>query len=227
MAVGLGCRGATATGRPCGSSLRGTSQAALRIFGHRQKLRPGAAFQSSGRRGDARLGSGDATMAMKTMDDLFLMTLKDIYYAERQLLKALPKMARAAQNDELKQAFKDHKEQTEGQVERLQQVFQILGKRAQGVTCEAIQGLIQEAEELLEEAPEPSAVRDAGLIASGQAVEHYEMARYGTLLAWAEAQKKPDIAELLKATLEEEKATDKLLTQMAVKTIHREALKAA
>ncbi|NKE45406.1 ferritin-like domain-containing protein [Roseomonas frigidaquae] len=166
-------------------------------------------------------------MAMKTMDDLFLLTLKDIYYAERQLLKALPKMARAAQNDELKQAFKDHKDQTEGQVERLQQVFQILGKRAQGQTCEAIQGLIQEAEELLEEAPEPSAVRDAGLIASGQAVEHYEMARYGTLLAWAEAQKQTDIAELLKATLDEEKAADKLLTQMAVKTIHKEALKAA
>ncbi|MGX9966289.1 YciE/YciF ferroxidase family protein [Roseomonas sp. F4] len=165
--------------------------------------------------------------AMKTMDDLFLLTLKDIYYAERQILKALPKMARAAQNDMLKQAFLQHREETEGQVERLQEVFQILGKRAQGKTCEAIQGLIQECEELLEEATEPSAVRDAGLIACGQAVEHYEMARYGTLIAWAEAQGKADIVALLKATLDQEKAADKLLTQMAVKTIHKEALKAA
>jgi ferritin-like metal-binding protein YciE len=164
---------------------------------------------------------------MKTMDDLFLLTLKDIYYAERQILKALPKMARAAQNETLKQAFLDHRDETEGQVERLQEVFQILGKRAQGKTCEAIQGLIQECEELLEEATEPSAVRDAGLIACGQAVEHYEMARYGTLMAWAEAQKKADIVALLKATLDQEKAADKLLTQMAVKTIHKEALKAA
>ena len=163
---------------------------------------------------------------MKTMDDLFLMTLKDIYYAERQLLRALPKMARAAQSMELKQAFKDHKDQTENQVERLQQVFQMLGKRAQGQTCEAIQGLIQEVEELLEEAPEPSAVRDAGLVACGQAVEHYEMARYGTLLAWAQAQKKSEIADLLKATLDEEKAADKLLTKVAQGSIHMEALKA-
>ncbi|NKC32843.1 YciE/YciF ferroxidase family protein [Falsiroseomonas selenitidurans] len=163
---------------------------------------------------------------MKTMDDLFLMTLKDIYYAERQILKALPKMARAAQSEELKAAFKEHKDQTEGQVERLQEVFQHLGKRAAGQTCEAIQGLIQECEELLEEAPEPSAVRDAGLVASGQAIEHYEMARYGTLLAWAEAQKKPEIASLLKQTLEEEKAADKKLTQVAVKSIHKQALAA-
>ncbi|MGK7871237.1 ferritin-like domain-containing protein [Falsiroseomonas sp. E2-1-a20] len=163
---------------------------------------------------------------MKTMDDLFLMTLKDIYYAERQLLKALPKMSRAAQSAELKQAFKEHKDQTEGQIERLQQVFQILGKRAQGQTCEAIQGLIQEGEELLEEAPQPSAVRDAGLIATGQAIEHYEMARYGALATWAEAQKQTEIAELLHATLEEEKATDALLTKVATKSVHQEALRA-
>jgi ferritin-like metal-binding protein YciE len=164
---------------------------------------------------------------MKTMDDLFLMTLKDIYYAERQILKNLPKMARAAQSEELKQAFKEHKDQTEGQIERLQQVFQILGKRAQGQTCEAIQGLIQEGEELMEEAPQPSPVRDAGLIATGQAIEHYEMARYGTLVAWAEAQKQTEIVELLRATLDEEKATDALLTQVATKSVHKDALKAA
>jgi ferritin-like metal-binding protein YciE len=164
---------------------------------------------------------------MKTMDDLFLMTLKDIYYAERQLLKNLPKMARAAHSEELKKAFKEHKDQTEGQVERLQQVFQILGKRAQGQTCEAIQGLIQEGEELMEEAPQPSPVRDAGLIATGQAIEHYEMARYGTLVTWAEAQGQKEIAELLRATLDEEKATDALLTQVATKSVHQDALKAA
>lgn len=164
---------------------------------------------------------------MKTMDDLFLMTLKDIYYAERQLLKALPKMARAAHSEELKKAFKEHKDQTEGQVERLQQVFQILGKRAQGQTCEAIQGLIAEAEELLEEAPQPSAVRDAGLIATGQAIEHYEMARYGALATWAEAQKQTEIMDLLKATLDEENAADALLTQVATQFVHKEALKAA
>ncbi|MBU8537167.1 YciE/YciF ferroxidase family protein [Falsiroseomonas tokyonensis] len=164
---------------------------------------------------------------MKTMDELFLMTLKDIYYAERQILKALPKMARAAHSEELKEAFKTHKDQTEGQVERLQQVFQVLGKRAQGQTCEAIQGLIQEGEELLEEFSEPSAVRDAGLVATAQAVEHYEMARYGTLVTWAGLQKQDEIVALLQATLDEEKATDKLLTQMATKTIHKDVLKAA
>jgi ferritin-like metal-binding protein YciE len=164
---------------------------------------------------------------MKTMDDLFLMTLKDIYYAERQILKNLPKLMRAAQSEELKQAFKTHKDQTEGQVERLQQVFQILGKRAQGQTCEAIQGLIAEGEELMEEAPQPSPVRDAGLIATGQAIEHYEMARYGTLVTWAEAQGQKEIAELLQATLDEEKQTDALLTQVATKSVHKDALKAA
>ncbi|WP_439599232.1 YciE/YciF ferroxidase family protein [Falsiroseomonas sp.] len=164
---------------------------------------------------------------MKTMDELFLMTLKDIYYAERQILKTLPKLARAAQSETLKEAFKTHKDQTEGQVERLQQVFQILGKRAQGQTCEAIQGLIQEGEELLEEFSEPSAVRDAGLVATAQAVEHYEMARYGTLVAWAGLHKQAEIVTLLQATLDEEKATDQLLTQMATKTIHKDVLKAA
>ena len=119
-----------------------------------------------------------------TLDDLFLTTLKDIYFAERQILKALPKMAKAAENPQLRQAFTAHREETEGQVERLQQIFESLGKRAQGVTCEAIKGLIEECEELLEEAKEPSPVRDAGLIACGQAVEHYEMARYGALIAW-------------------------------------------
>jgi ferritin-like metal-binding protein YciE len=155
--------------------------------------------------------------------ELFMMTLKDIYFAERQVMKALPKMARAAQNPKLKQAFTEHKEETQGQVERLQRVFETLGKRAQGQTCEAIQGLIQECEELLEEATEPSPVRDAGLIACGQAVEHYEMARYTTLIAWAEGMNQPEIVKLLRETLNEEKAADKKLDELAHRTVIAEA----
>lgn len=161
------------------------------------------------------------------LNELFLMTLKDIYYAERQLLKALPKMARAAQNPKLKQAFTEHREETQGQVERLQRVFETLGKRPQGQTCEAIQGLIQECEELLEEATQPSPVRDAGLIACGQAVEHYEMARYLTLIAWAEGMKQPEIVKLLRETLAEEKTADKLLDDLATRTVIAEAQAAA
>jgi len=165
--------------------------------------------------------------AIKSIDDLFLHTLKDIYYAERQILKALPKMAKAAQNEALRDAFTLHREQTQGQIERLQQVFETLGKRAQGITCEAINGLIEECEELLEEAKEPSPVRDAGLIASAQAIEHYEMARYGALVAWAKASGRNDTVKLLEETLSEEKKTDSLLNDMANKDINPQAAKAA
>ncbi|MCW3477469.1 YciE/YciF ferroxidase family protein [Limobrevibacterium gyesilva] len=134
-----------------------------------------------------------------TLDDLFLHTLEDIYFAERQRLKTLSKMAKAAQNDQLKQAFTAHREETEGQAERLQAVFEALGKRAQGVTCEAIKGLIEEREELLDDAKEASSVRDASLIACGQAVEHYEMARYGALIAWATAVGRGDVVALLQS----------------------------
>ncbi len=150
-----------------------------------------------------------------TLDELFLDTLKDIYFAERQILKALPKMIKAAQDPKLKEGFKAHREETEGQVERLQGVFDIIGKRAQGKTCEAIKGIIEECEELLEKATEPSAVRDAGLIACGQAVEHYEMARYGALIAWAGTLGRKDAVALLQANLDQEKKADALLTQVA------------
>lgn len=160
-----------------------------------------------------------------TLDELFLTTLKDIYFAERQLHKSLPKMAKAAQDPALKEAFTSHRVETQEQIERLQAVFEILGKRAQGVTCEAIKGLIEECEELLEDAPEPSAVRDAGLIACGQAVEHYEIARYGALIAWAGAAGKQDVAELLQATLDQEKKADILLSQLATQSINAEAAK--
>jgi ferritin-like metal-binding protein YciE len=152
---------------------------------------------------------------MKTISELFLHFLKDVYYAERQISKALPKMAKAAQSEHLRQAFVEHREETEHQIERLQQVFELMGKRAQTVTCEAVNGLIEECEELLEEAKEPSAVRDAGLVACAQAVEHYEMARYGALIAWAKVLNKKDVATILEQTLVEEKKADALLNKLA------------
>ena len=159
-----------------------------------------------------------------TLADLFHDTLKDIYFAERQILKALPKMARAAQSDKLRQGFLKHKEETEGQVERLQQVFEIIGKRAQGKTCEAIQGIIAEGEEIIEEFKGTAAL-DAGLISSAQAVEHYEIARYGTLASWAKQLGYQDAVPLLEATLKEESQTDATLSKLAETAINAAAQK--
>jgi ferritin-like metal-binding protein YciE len=159
---------------------------------------------------------------MKTLDDLFLHFLQDVYYAERQLLKALPKMAKNAQEPALKQAFTEHREETVHQIERLEQVFEHIGKRARGIPCEAIKGLIEEAEEVLSES-EVGAVRDAGLVACGQAVEHYEMARYGALIAWAQAGGHKEVVSLLQQTLDEEKKADKLLNDLAMKQINKSA----
>lgn len=150
----------------------------------------------------------------KTLNDLFLDTLKDIYFAERQILKALPKMARAAQSEEGKAGFLQHRDETQAHVERLEQVFELIGKPARGKTCEAIQGILSEGEEIIEEFKGSPAL-DAGLISSAQAVEHYEIARYGTLIAWANQLGLKDAVPLLKATLAEEEATDKKLTQLA------------
>ncbi|WP_174803777.1 ferritin-like domain-containing protein [Martelella limonii] len=158
----------------------------------------------------------------KTLDDLFLDTLKDIYYAERQILKALPKMARAASSEDLAEAFRAHKEETEGQVERLQEIFEILGKPARGKTCEAIQGIIAESEEIIEDFKGTPAL-DAGLISSAQAVEHYEMARYGTLLAWSRQMGMKDVAKLLEETFEQESKADLDLSKLAEKSINRSA----
>jgi ferritin-like metal-binding protein YciE len=161
-----------------------------------------------------------------TLADLFHDTLKDIYYAERQILKALPKMARAAQSPHLKAGFEKHKQQTEDHVERLQQVFEIIGKRAQGKTCEAIQGIITEGEEIIEEFKGTPAL-DAGLISSAQAVEHYEIARYGTLKAWAAQLGYKDAVPLLDATLKEETQTDVILTKLAETAVNAAAGKKA
>ncbi|GAA5541949.1 MULTISPECIES: YciE/YciF ferroxidase family protein [Brucella/Ochrobactrum group] len=163
-----------------------------------------------------------ARTKQRTLEDLFYDTLKDIYYAERKILKALPKMARAAEDEKLKNAFMKHYEQTEGHVERLQQCFEILGKRAQGKTCEAIEGIIAEGEEIMDEFSETPAL-DAGLISAAQAVEHYEITRYGTLKRWAQTLGYNDVAKLLDQTLQEEGQTDKDLTQLAETSANRHA----
>jgi ferritin-like metal-binding protein YciE len=160
--------------------------------------------------------------AQKSLNDLTLNFLRDIYYAERQILKALPKMAKAAESDQLKQAFQQHREETEHQVERLQQVFEKLGTRARGQTCEAINGIIEEGEEIVGEF-EKGPVLDAALAANAQAVEHYEMARYGTLIAWAKVAGQNEIVSLLEQTLEEEKKADTLLNQLANKDLNKKA----
>jgi ferritin-like metal-binding protein YciE len=150
----------------------------------------------------------------KTLDDLFLDTLKDIYFAEKQILKALPKMARAADDPNLKAGFEEHRDQTEGHVDRLEQIFEMLGKPARGKTCEAILGIIEEGNTIMDDFKGTPAL-DAGLISAAQAVEHYEMARYGTLKAWADLLGRKDAVKLLDATYQEEVSTDKKLTQLA------------
>jgi len=165
-------------------------------------------------------------MAQKMLEDLFYDTLKDIYYAERQIVKALPKMARGATDPKLKAAFEKHKDQTEGHIERLQQVFESIGKRAQGKTCEAIQGILAEGEEIIEEFKGTPAL-DAGLISSAQAVEHYEITRYGTLRTWATQLGYSEAAKLLDATLKEEEQTDQGLTKIAETVVNAAAQKKA
>src|ERR1700712_1677466 len=150
----------------------------------------------------------------KRLEELFLDTLKDIYYAEKQIVKALPKMAKAAQDPNLKAGFEKHRGETEGHIERLEQVFELIGQTPRGKTCDAILGILEEGKEIMEEYSDAIAL-DAGLIAAGQAVEHYEMARYGTLRTWATQLGHDDAAKLFEATLGEERATDQALTKLA------------
>jgi ferritin-like metal-binding protein YciE len=161
-------------------------------------------------------------MTEKKLSDLFYDALKDIYFAERQILKSLPKMAKAAQSAELKTAFLTHRDETETHVERLQQVFEILGKRAQSKTCEAIKGILEEGDEISEDYAGSEAL-DAGLLAGGQAVEHYEMSRYGSLKTWALQLGMKDAAALLEQTLQEEKKTDALLSKLAQSSVNLKA----
>jgi ferritin-like metal-binding protein YciE len=159
---------------------------------------------------------------METFKELFEETLKDIYYAEKAILKALPKMAKKASSKKLQTAFTKHQKETENQVDRLEQVFELLGKRASGKKCAAIDGIIEEGEEVTEEAKDDT-IRDAAMLAAAQSVEHYEISRYGTLVAWAEKMEMSDAAELLQSTLDEEKATDEALTVLAESEINVEA----
>ncbi|WP_191060313.1 YciE/YciF ferroxidase family protein [Geminicoccus harenae] len=162
------------------------------------------------------------TSDIKTMDDLFVHQLQDIYYAEQQITKALPKMISKATNPQLKSGFEQHLRETENQIQRLEQVFKMHGVQAKGVTCPAIDGIIKEANEVAGEVADKE-VLDAALVASAQAVEHYEITRYGTLIAWAKQLGRNDCASVLQQNLDEEKATDAKLTQMAEAKINRAA----
>ncbi len=157
-----------------------------------------------------------------TMDQLFLHTLRDVFYAENQITKALPKMIEKASDSMLKQGFQSHLEETRGQIRRLEQIFKIIGAQDQAIKCPAINGIIEEAEEVAGEVTD-KAVLDAALIAAAQAVEHYEIARYGTLIAWANQLGRHDCASLLQETLEEEKATNTKLSSMAETYVNKKA----
>ncbi len=155
----------------------------------------------------------------KDLNDLFLDTLKDIYFAEKQILKALPKMAKAASSDKLRAAFEKHHGETEGQVERLEQIFELIDKPARGKTCDAIQGILDEGKEIMDEY-KGTASLDAGMLAAAQAVEHYEISRYGTLKQWAQQLGMKDAVRLLDQTLQEEKKTDESLTTLAAAAVN-------
>ena len=158
----------------------------------------------------------------KTLNELFHDTLKDIFYAEKKILTALPKMAKAAQNPDLKAAFEKHEAETEEEVSRLEQVFELLEKKPQGKKCPAIDGIIEEGQEIAKEYKGSPAL-DSGLLAAAQAVEHYEISRYGTLRTWAQELGLTQAVRLLEATLKEEKKTDETLTELAETCVNQEA----
>ncbi|RUT29324.1 ferritin-like domain-containing protein [Arsenicitalea aurantiaca] len=161
-------------------------------------------------------------MAIKSLDDLFLHTLKDVYFAENHLTKKLPIMAAKAWNKELTELFEEHLAETRVQIERLERVFEVLGQKPAGEECPAIEGITEEAEELIEEIKDKTTL-DAALIASAQAVEHYEITRYGTLIAWAKELGQDEVADLLRETLAEEKAADSKLMRLGVDKLNEKA----
>jgi len=158
----------------------------------------------------------------KQLDELFHDTLKDIYYAEKKILSALPKMAKAAQNEDLRAAFEKHKTETDGQIDRLEQVFELIEEKPQGKKCAAIEGILEEGQEIIKEYKGSPAL-DAGLVSAAQAVEHYEIARYGTLRTWAEELGLNQAMKLLQQTLDQEEATDRALTELAESVVNQEA----
>ena len=161
----------------------------------------------------------------KDLNDLFLDTLKDMYFAEKHILKALPKMAKAAHSSQLRAAFEKHEGETEDHVERLEKIFDLMDKQARGKTCEAIQGILDEGKEIMDEYKGTEAL-DAGLLAAAQAVEHYEISRYGTLKAWANKLGMAEAAKLLDETLQQEHKTDEALTSLALAAVNSEAMAA-
>lgn len=165
---------------------------------------------------------GFFTSPIKTMDDLYLHTMQDIYYAEKQITKALPTMISKAGNPALKQAFEQHLGETEQQIKRLEEAFRLVGQEPKGSTCPAIDGIVKEANELISDCDDAE-VRDAAMLAAAQAVEHYEITRYGTLISWSKQLGRPNVANLLGQTLAEEKATDEKLTRLAESNVNRKA----
>jgi ferritin-like metal-binding protein YciE len=161
-------------------------------------------------------------MKIENLSDLFVHTLKDVYFAEKQIVKALPKMVKATDSAELGRAFESHLKETEEQIVRLEEVFKLLGKKAVGEKCPAIEGILAEGEELMKEIKDPD-TRDAAMIAAAQAVEHYEITRYGTLVSWAELLRLPDAAKLLAMTLKEEHAADSKLNKLAENKLNKQA----
>jgi ferritin-like metal-binding protein YciE len=159
---------------------------------------------------------------IQTLNDLFYETLRDMLYAERKILRTLPKLAKAVNSEELREAFLHHRDETEGQVERIERVFEIIGRPARGKTCDAIDGILEEGNELMEDFKGNPAL-DAGLLAGAQAVEHYEISRYGTLIAWAKEMRLSKAPDLLQETLDQEVKTDELLTKLAKKAINAAA----
>src|ERR1700757_2026935 len=165
---------------------------------------------------------GESPMADKDLKALFIDTLKDIYYAEKQIYKSLPKMAKAANSDQLRAAFEKHHDETEGQIERLERIFELLGKPARGKKCDAIEGILDEGKEFMDDYKDEPAL-DAGLLTAAQAVEHYEISRYGTLKTWADKLGMKDAVKLLDQTLAEEKKTDETLSRIAESAVNAEA----
>ena len=161
-------------------------------------------------------------MKIENLSDLFLHTLKDIYFAENQIVKVLPKMVKVSDSKELARAFESHLEETKEQISRLEQVFKLLGKKAEGEKCPAIEGILEEGDELMKEIKDPD-TRDAAMIAAAQAVEHYEITRYGTLVSWGELLRMSDAVKLLTATLKEEHGADAKLNKLAENKLNKQA----
>ncbi len=165
---------------------------------------------------------GIFTKDIETFEDLFMHQLQDVYYAENQVMKALPKMIEKATAGPLKQGFETHLKETEGQIEKLDRVFGLLGEKPEGASCPAIDGIIKEANEVAGDIADKS-VLDAALIASAQAVEHYEITRYGTLVSWSKQLGRDEVASILQSILDQERATDEKLTKLAETTINKKA----